>query len=72
MIWRGRTGLMSSPRNRIFRKFRQKIVIIRRIWSFRFKRWRNAGWKKLPVSKLYGELGLVKLISLIPSIAARY
>jgi len=46
--------------------------IIRRIWSFRFKRWRNAGWKKLPRSKLYGEMGLVNLISLIPSIATRY
>ncbi|MGG4392992.1 group II intron maturase-specific domain-containing protein [Paenibacillus thiaminolyticus] len=24
--------------------------IIRRIWSHRFKRWRNTGWKKLPES----------------------
>jgi hypothetical protein len=46
--------------------------IVRRLWSFRFKRWRNAGWKKLPESQLYGQMGLVKLISLIPSIATRY
>jgi group II intron reverse transcriptase/maturase len=45
--------------------------IVRRIWSFRFKRWRNAGWKILPVSKLYGEMGLVNLVELIPSIASR-
>lgn len=43
--------------------------IVRRIWSHRYKRWRNAGWKKLPEAGLYGELGLVNLISLIPSIA---
>lgn len=43
--------------------------IVRRIWSHRYKRWRNAGWKKLPEASLYGELGLVNLISLIPSIA---
>lgn len=42
--------------------------IIRRIWSHRHKRWRNKGWKTLPEAKLYGEYGLVSLISLIPSI----
>jgi len=42
--------------------------IVRRIWSHRYKRWRCMGWKTLPVRKLYGELGLVNLISLIPSI----
>jgi len=42
--------------------------IRRRIWSQRCKRWRNAGWKKLPVSVLLGELELVCLISLIPSL----
>jgi RNA-directed DNA polymerase len=46
--------------------------IIRRIWSFKFKRWRCAGWKKLPRAKLYGEMGLVNLVSLIPTIASRY
>ncbi len=45
--------------------------IVRRIWSHRFKRWRCAGWKSLPAAKLYGELGLVNLVGLIPSIATR-
>ncbi|MEO8135856.1 MAG: group II intron maturase-specific domain-containing protein [Betaproteobacteria bacterium] len=45
--------------------------IVRRIWSHRFKRWRCAGWKSLPTAKLYGELGLVNLVGLIPSIATR-
>lgn len=42
--------------------------ILRRIWSHRFKRWRNAGWKSLPEKKLYSEYGLVNLMYLIPSI----
>ena len=29
--------------------------IVRRIWSHRFRRWRNDGWKQLPVTTLYGE-----------------
>ena len=45
--------------------------IVRRLWSHRHKRWRCRGWKTLPASKLYGELGLVNLISLIPSLARR-
>jgi RNA-directed DNA polymerase len=45
--------------------------IVRRIWSQRYKRWRCCGWKTLPERKLYGELGLVNLISLIPSLARR-
>ncbi|MGA8281332.1 MAG: group II intron reverse transcriptase/maturase [Desulfobacterales bacterium] len=40
----------------------------RRIWSHRYKRWRNVGWKVFPESKLHGELGLVSLIKLIPSL----
>jgi hypothetical protein len=44
---------------------------VRRIWSHKFKRWRCAGWKSLPESKLYGEFGLVNLVRLIPSIASR-
>jgi hypothetical protein len=44
--------------------------IVRRLWSHRFKRWRNVGWKRLPESVLYGEFRLVNLIGLIPSIAA--
>ena len=42
--------------------------IVRRLWSHRFKRWRNAGWKRLPERRLYGEFGLVSLIALIPSL----
>jgi group II intron reverse transcriptase/maturase len=45
--------------------------IVRRIWSHRLKRWRCAGWKVLPAAKLYGQLGLVNLVGLIPSIASR-
>lgn len=45
--------------------------IVRRIWSHRHKRWRCAGWKSLPTAKLYGEMGLVNLVGLIPSIATR-
>jgi len=42
--------------------------IVRRIWSHRYKRWRCCGWKTLPRSGLYGEMGLVNLVGLIPSI----
>ena len=45
--------------------------LVRRIWSHRHRKWRCCGWKTLPRSKLYGEYGLVNLISMIPSIAAR-
>jgi RNA-directed DNA polymerase len=45
--------------------------IVRRIWSHRFRRWRCTGWKQLPPAKLYGEFGLVNLISLIPSLGYR-
>ena len=45
--------------------------IVRRIWSHRFRRWRCSGWRALPTAKLYGEMGLVNLIGLIPSLAAR-
>jgi group II intron reverse transcriptase/maturase len=45
--------------------------IVRRIWSHRHKRWRCAGWKTLPTSTLYGEFGLVNLVSLIPSVKPR-
>jgi group II intron reverse transcriptase/maturase len=43
--------------------------IRRRIWSQRCKRWRNCGWKILPVSKLKEKFGLVSLINLIPSLS---
>jgi hypothetical protein len=43
--------------------------ILRRIWSHRCRHWRNAGWKELPATKLYGEYELVRLIYLIPALA---
>jgi len=43
----------------------------RRIWSHRIKHWRNCGWKTLPEAKLHGEMSLVLLIRLIPSIASQ-
>lgn len=46
--------------------------IVMRIWSWRYKRWRNAGWKRLPRSRLYGEYGLVHLLALIPSMEGYY
>jgi len=45
--------------------------IAHRIWSHRFRRWRNCGWKQLPESTLYGEYGLVNLVRLIPSLASQ-
>jgi len=45
--------------------------IVRRIWSHRFKRWRNGGWKQLPKATLYHDYGLVNLVRLIPSLAPR-
>ena len=45
--------------------------IVRRIWSHRYRRWRCAGWRELPRKRLYGQLGLVNLIDLIPSLAQR-
>ena len=44
--------------------------IVQRIWSHRFKRWRNCGWKQLPTATLFGEYGLVNLVGLIPSLAS--
>jgi len=45
--------------------------VARRLWSHRYRRWRCAGWKTLPTRRLRGELGLVSLIGLIPSLATR-
>jgi group II intron reverse transcriptase/maturase len=45
--------------------------IVRRLWSHRFRRWRCRGWKLLPTAKVYGELGLVNLVGLIPSLASQ-
>jgi len=45
--------------------------VVQRIWSHRHKRWRCCGWKDLPERRLYGELGLVNLLTLIPSLGPR-
>jgi hypothetical protein len=45
--------------------------IVRRLWSHAHKRWRCAGWKTLPTRRLRGELGLVSLVALIPSLTPR-
>ncbi|MGH9749958.1 MAG: group II intron reverse transcriptase/maturase [Candidatus Polarisedimenticolia bacterium] len=45
--------------------------VVRRIWSHRFRRWRCCGWKTLPTARLYGELGLVNLVGLVPSLASQ-
>ena len=42
--------------------------IIRRLWSHRLKRWRNAGWRKYPTKRLREEFKLISLVSLIPSL----
>lgn len=45
--------------------------VVRRLWSHHHKRWRCAGWRSFPTRRLRGELGLVSLISLIPSLHPR-
>ena len=45
--------------------------IVRRFWSQSHKRWCNAGWKQLPERRLIAEYGLVRLISLVPSLSLR-
>ena len=45
--------------------------IERRIWSHRYKRWRNAGWREYPTRRLRGELGLQSLVAMIPSLERR-
>jgi len=45
--------------------------VVQRIWSHRHKRWRCCGWKDLPERRLYGEMGLVNLLTLIPSLGPR-
>ena len=44
--------------------------IVRRLWSHRTKRWRNAAWKEYPTRRLRTEFKLVGLVSLIPSLQA--
>lgn len=45
--------------------------VVRRLWSHHHKRWRCSGWTTLPTKRLRGELGLVSLLSLIPSLSLR-
>src|ERR1700680_1846837 len=45
--------------------------IVRRIWSHRYKPWRNGGWQQVPETKLHGEYRLGNLIQLVPSMAYR-
>jgi len=51
---------------------RLNMWIVRRIWGWRFKRWANSGWRKLPDKRLYAEYGLVNLLQLIPSMQDYY
>jgi group II intron reverse transcriptase/maturase len=52
-------------RSRVRKLFTQLDAwIVRRLWSHRCKRWRCEGWKQLPQTMLYGELGLVSLLQL--------
>ena len=46
--------------------------VVRRVWAHRHKRWRCPGWQSLPCATLYGELGLVNLVGLIPSIGPHH
>lgn len=46
--------------------------VVRRVWAHRHKRWRCRGWQSFPCAKLYGELGLVNLVGLIPSIGPHH
>jgi len=58
-------------RSNVRRRFHQLDGwIIRRVWSQRAKRWRNAVWKEYPTRRLREEFKLVSLVSLIPSLQA--
>ncbi|MBV8996847.1 MAG: hypothetical protein JO287_24780 [Pseudonocardiales bacterium] len=39
--------------------------------GWRIKRWRNAGWRTLPETRLYGEYDLV-ILQLVPSMRECY
>ena len=45
--------------------------VVRRLWSHHHRRWRCTGWKQYPKRRLRGELGLISLVSLIPSLRPR-
>ncbi len=55
---------------RLYHRLNRWVVM--RVWSHQTKRWRNAGWRVLPERRLYGELGLVNLLQLIPSMESYY
>jgi hypothetical protein len=55
---------------RLFNRLNHWIVM--RVWNHRHKHWRNAGWRDLPDRRLYGELGLVNLLQLLPSMENYY
>lgn len=55
---------------RLYHRLNRWIVL--RVWSHQHKHWRNAGWRHLPERRLYGELGLVNLLQLIPSMESYY
>jgi RNA-directed DNA polymerase len=59
-----------APVRRRFNRLKHWIVM--RVWSHQHKHWRNAGWRHLPDRRLYGELGLVNLLQLIPSMESYY
>jgi group II intron reverse transcriptase/maturase len=45
--------------------------IERRLYSFLAKRWRNQMWRRYPTGRLSKELGLVRLIHLMPGLVQR-
>ncbi len=47
---------------RLFRQLDKWVV--RRVWSFKTKRWRSYAWRRYSRRRLYGELGLVSLLDL--------
>jgi group II intron reverse transcriptase/maturase len=55
---------------RLYHRLNRWIVL--RVWNHQHKHWRNAGWRDLPERRLYGELGLVNLLQLIPSMESYY
>jgi RNA-directed DNA polymerase len=55
---------------RLYHRLNRWIVL--RVWNHQHKHWRNAGWRYLPERRLYGELGLVNLLQLIPSMESYY
>ena len=45
--------------------------IVRRLYSFLAKRWRNTMWRRYPTRRLIAEYGLVRLTHLIPGLVTR-